>query len=115
MVSSYQIQVTVIREVLDHVGRRFDPLKLPGRFPPLFEDFSSGGVAGGNPLRSWRGFRGAGQGDPPPSNRSEMCGCFSDRFGRGGRFDGESWNGLQTPCKQSPISRWKRGIAGTPL
>ena len=60
MVSSYQIQGTVIREVLDHVGRRFDPLKLPGRFPPLFEDFSSGGVAGGNPMCSRRGFRGAG-------------------------------------------------------
>jgi hypothetical protein len=29
MVSFYRIQVTVIREILDHVGRRFDPLKLP--------------------------------------------------------------------------------------
>ena len=30
MVSFYRIQATVIREILDHVGRRFDPLKLPG-------------------------------------------------------------------------------------
>lgn len=50
MVSFYKIQVTVIREILDHVGRRFDPLKLPGRFPSLFDDFSSDGVDGENPL-----------------------------------------------------------------
>lgn len=55
MVSFYKIQVTVIREILDHVGRHFDPLKLPGRFPPLFDDFSSDGVDGENPLCGWRG------------------------------------------------------------
>src|SRR4030065_1552989 len=36
MVSSYQMQGTVIYEVLDHVGRRFDPLNPPGGVPPLF-------------------------------------------------------------------------------
>jgi hypothetical protein len=25
--------------VLHHIGRRFDPLKLPGRSPPMSEDF----------------------------------------------------------------------------
>jgi hypothetical protein len=29
----------VIRKILDHIGRRFDPLKLPGRVPPLWDDF----------------------------------------------------------------------------
>jgi len=29
----------IIRKVLDHIGRRFDPLKLPGRSPPLSDDF----------------------------------------------------------------------------
>lgn len=33
-------QAPVIRRILDHVGRRFDPLKLPGRAPPLFDDFA---------------------------------------------------------------------------
>ncbi len=28
----------IIRKVLDHVGRRFDPLKLPGRSPPMSEE-----------------------------------------------------------------------------
>jgi hypothetical protein len=30
----------VIRKILDHVGRRFEPLVLPGRAPPLFPEFS---------------------------------------------------------------------------
>ncbi len=33
-------QPPVIRNILDHIGRRFDPLKLPGRSPPLLDDFS---------------------------------------------------------------------------
>ena len=33
-------QAPVIRKILDHVGRRFDPLKLPGRSPPLFEEYA---------------------------------------------------------------------------
>jgi hypothetical protein len=32
-------QTSVIRKILDHIGRRFDPLKLPGRSPPLLDDF----------------------------------------------------------------------------
>ncbi|MGA6993123.1 MAG: hypothetical protein WBX50_04415 [Candidatus Deferrimicrobiaceae bacterium] len=32
-------QAPVIRKILAHIGRRFDPLKLPGRSPPLFDDF----------------------------------------------------------------------------
>jgi hypothetical protein len=32
-------QAPVIRKILDHIGRRFDPLKLPGRSPPLWDDF----------------------------------------------------------------------------
>jgi hypothetical protein len=32
-------QAPVIRKILDHIGRRFDPLKLPGRSPPLLDDF----------------------------------------------------------------------------
>jgi len=32
-------QAAVIRKILDHIGRRFDPLKLPGRSPPLSDDF----------------------------------------------------------------------------
>lgn len=28
------------RKILDHVGRRFEPLKLPGRSPPLFEGYA---------------------------------------------------------------------------
>jgi hypothetical protein len=31
-------QAPVIRKILDHIGRRFDPLNLPGRSPPLWED-----------------------------------------------------------------------------
>jgi hypothetical protein len=30
-------QAPVIRKILDHTGRRFDPLKLPGRSPPLWD------------------------------------------------------------------------------
>ena len=33
-------QPPVIRKILDHIGRRFDPLKLPGRAPPLFPESS---------------------------------------------------------------------------
>ena len=33
-------QAPVIRKILIHIGRRFDPLKLPGRSPPLSDDFS---------------------------------------------------------------------------
>jgi hypothetical protein len=29
----------VIHKILDHIGRRFDPLKLPGRAPPLGDNF----------------------------------------------------------------------------
>jgi hypothetical protein len=32
-------QAPVIRKILDHIGRRFDPLKLTGRSPPLLDDF----------------------------------------------------------------------------
>jgi hypothetical protein len=32
-------QAPGIRNILDHIGRRFDPLKLPGRSPPMSEDF----------------------------------------------------------------------------
>jgi hypothetical protein len=32
-------QGPVIRKILDHIGRRFDPLKLIGRSPPLLDDF----------------------------------------------------------------------------
>ena len=32
-------QAPVIRKILDHIGRRFDPPKLPGRSSPLFDDF----------------------------------------------------------------------------
>ena len=32
-------QAHVIRKILDHIRRRFDPLKLPGRSPPLLDDF----------------------------------------------------------------------------
>jgi hypothetical protein len=34
-------QAPVIRKILNHVGRRFDPLKLPGLAPPLGDDFYS--------------------------------------------------------------------------
>jgi excisionase family DNA binding protein len=33
-------QAPVIRKILAHIGRRFDPLKLPGRSPPLLDDLS---------------------------------------------------------------------------
>lgn len=29
----------IIRKIFDHIGRRFDPLNLPGRSPPLLDDF----------------------------------------------------------------------------
>ena len=32
-------QAPVIRDILDHIGRRFDPLKLPGRSPLLSDHF----------------------------------------------------------------------------
>jgi len=32
-------QALVIRKIFDHIGRRFDPLKLPGWSPPLLDDF----------------------------------------------------------------------------
>jgi hypothetical protein len=32
-------QPPVILKILHHIGRRFDPLKLPGRSPPMSEDF----------------------------------------------------------------------------
>jgi hypothetical protein len=31
---------TVTRKIPDHIGRCFDPLKLPGRLPPLWDEFS---------------------------------------------------------------------------
>ena len=31
-------QMPTIRKILDHVGRRFEPLKLPGRAEPLFDE-----------------------------------------------------------------------------
>lgn len=37
-VVAFITQAPVIRKILDHVGRRFDPLKLSGRAPPLFDD-----------------------------------------------------------------------------
>lgn len=37
-VVGFVTQAPVIRKILDHVGRRFEPLKLPGRAPPLFEE-----------------------------------------------------------------------------
>ena len=33
-------QAPIIRKILNHIGRRFDPLRLPGRSPPLFPEFS---------------------------------------------------------------------------
>ena len=33
-------QAPVIRKILEHIGRRFDPLVLPGRAPPLFDGFT---------------------------------------------------------------------------
>jgi len=33
-------QAPIVRKILDHIGRRFDPLKLSGRSPPLFPEFS---------------------------------------------------------------------------
>lgn len=33
-------QAPVIRKILSYIGRRFDPMKLPGRSPPLLEDLS---------------------------------------------------------------------------
>jgi len=33
-------QAPVIRKILDHVGRRFEPPVLPGRAPPLFPEYS---------------------------------------------------------------------------
>jgi hypothetical protein len=32
--------MAVVRRILDHVGRRFDPLKLPARAPPPADDFA---------------------------------------------------------------------------
>jgi len=32
-------QAPVIRKILDHVGRRFEPPVLPGCAPPLFPEF----------------------------------------------------------------------------
>jgi hypothetical protein len=32
-------QAKGIRKILDHIGWCFDPLKLPGRDPPLWGDF----------------------------------------------------------------------------
>ena len=32
-------QPPVILKILHHIGRRFDPLKLPGRSPPLLDHF----------------------------------------------------------------------------
>jgi hypothetical protein len=29
----------IIRKILDHIGRRIDPLKLTGRSPPLLDHF----------------------------------------------------------------------------
>jgi hypothetical protein len=40
-VVGFLAQAPVIRKILAHVGRSFDPLKLPGRSPPLFDDFFS--------------------------------------------------------------------------
>jgi hypothetical protein len=33
-------QAPVIRKILNHVGRRFEPLGLPSRAPSLFPEFS---------------------------------------------------------------------------
>ena len=38
-------QAPVIRKILDHVGRRFEPLVLPGRAPPLFPGILIGPVS----------------------------------------------------------------------
>ena len=35
-------QPPVILKILHHIGRRFDPLKLPGRSPPLLDHFCPG-------------------------------------------------------------------------
>jgi hypothetical protein len=40
-VVGFLAQAPVIRNILGHVGRSFDPLKFPGRSPPLFDDFFS--------------------------------------------------------------------------
>jgi hypothetical protein len=39
-VVGFVTQVPTIRKILAHVGRRFEPLVLPGRAPPLFPEFS---------------------------------------------------------------------------
>jgi hypothetical protein len=57
-------QAPVIRKILTHIGRRFDPLKLPGRSSPFFDDFSPDSVPG---LRTAVGRPGAGL---PPSTPS---------------------------------------------
>jgi hypothetical protein len=38
-VVSFLSQAPVIREIFAHIGRSFDPLELPGRSPPLLDDF----------------------------------------------------------------------------
>jgi hypothetical protein len=38
-VAGFITQPTVILKILHHIGRRFDPLKLPGRSPPLLDHF----------------------------------------------------------------------------
>ncbi len=41
-VVGFVTQAPVIRKILEHVGRRFEPLNLPGRSPPLFEEQAHG-------------------------------------------------------------------------
>jgi hypothetical protein len=44
-------QPPVILEILNHIGRRFDPLKLPGRSPPLPDHFCSDPFPGDGRIR----------------------------------------------------------------
>ena len=51
-------------------------------------------------------------GDLPPSNRSEVCLCFAERFEKGEGFDGR----VRMDCKPRAINRlfwgWNSGVAG---
>ena len=52
---------------------------------------------------------------PPPSNRSNVCQCISERFHGWGRFGGESPYGPQIPRKQVPFRGKRGGVTGTML
>jgi hypothetical protein len=51
-------QAPVIREILDHAGRRFEPLVLPGRAPPFLPEGSPDRFPGYGPQKEDRGAKG---------------------------------------------------------